>query len=85
MLQDQDRGRQTTRPKGLKMKVEHCEKCGAQIIYVNMENGHRVPIDRFTIEKRIVINEDGTAFRRKCGTSHHTTCQRKQRWRRENG
>tara|TARA_Y100000593_G_scaffold95131_1_gene200505 strand:+ start:44451 stop:44666 length:216 start_codon:yes stop_codon:yes gene_type:complete len=57
-----------------------CEKCGAPVIYVQMDSGHRVPVDKYTIEERIVIRKDGTASRDKCGISHFKTCQRKQRW-----
>ena len=61
--------------------MERCKKCGGPVVYVQMDSGHRVPIDKYTIEERVVVREDGTAFRNKCGTSHYKTCQGKRRWR----
>ena len=62
-----------------------CPKCGAPVVYVEMENdaGHtiRVPVGKFSIEERIVIPETGKAFRSKCGVSHYKTCQQTKRWR----
>ena len=60
---------------------DRCPKCGSEIVYVEMESGHRVPVDKFTIDERVIIVENGKSFRNKCGISHHKTCQKKQRWR----
>jgi hypothetical protein len=64
-----------------------CEKCGAEVIMVEMPSGAIVPVDKTSINKKVVLSKDkhGKYFGRfqEVGHSHFFTCQmrnRKSRW-----
>ena len=52
-----------------------CKSCNAEIIWITMESGKKMPIDKDSVVKRIVINDGETKGAiRKTGTSHFETC-----------
>lgn len=51
------------------------KSCGAELVWVVMESGKRMPVDASTIERRIVVNGDRTKGAiRETGLSHFATC-----------
>ena len=66
--------------------MDNCEKCGAEILWVEMPDGKLVPVDRMSINDKVVLTKDqhGKWFgkKQKVGHSHYSTCQmrRKSRW-----
>ena len=55
-----------------------CNKCGAEILII--EKGDlKIPIDRFTIEKRLV-EVDGKWYSGRSAVSHYITCQKRKRF-----
>ena len=60
-----------------------CEKCGAEIIMVEMPSGNIVPVDKGSINKKVVLTRDehGKYYGKfqEVGHSHYGTCQMRKR------
>ena len=52
-----------------------CRSCNAEIIWVTMESGKKVPVDKDSIKKRLVISDnEKLGAVRKVGVAHFETC-----------
>jgi hypothetical protein len=56
-------------------KKMKCRSCNAEIIWVTMESGKKLPVDKDSIKKRLVISDDEKfGAMRKVGVAHFETC-----------
>lgn len=55
--------------------MSKCKSCGAEVVWVEMESGKKMPIDADSVRKAVVINATWTKGAvRDVAVSHFETC-----------
>ena len=61
---------------------ERCKDCGGAVIWVETNEGLKIPVDKYTLNnKMVVLSEDKKTGEtgKTTGTNHYLTCQKGRR------